>query len=207
MADIQLMHCKNQQKTSSNCRNIVPYKEIGVKESNGDVRINSCFCACAVKIWLKLALNAVKLAKFEAVNRKSWSPRTMVVKDLWQHSRLPWFCSCAESCVVFSTGPYTVLADNSICLNRSAISCKNRQIGVKDFKYVWKICPLRTCHVIWHMRSGCKRTVNGILWEMSELITQERIAVGSLNLEEGLTMWPTMYYHWPKSKGQGHKVT
>jgi len=39
MADIQLMHCKNQQKTSSNCRNIVPYKEIGVKESNGDVRI------------------------------------------------------------------------------------------------------------------------------------------------------------------------
>ena len=29
--------------------------------------------------------------------------------------------------------------------------------------------------------------VNGILWEMSELITQERIAVGSSNLVEGLT--------------------
>ena len=29
--------------------------------------------------------------------------------------------------------------------------------------------------------------VNGILWEMSELITQERIAVGFLNLVEGLT--------------------
>jgi len=28
--------------------------------------------------------------------------------------------------------------------------------------------------------------VNGILWEMSELITQERIAVGSSNLVEGL---------------------
>jgi len=27
------------------------------------------------------------------------------------------------------------------------------------------------------MRSGCKRIVNGILWEMSELITQERIAL------------------------------
>ena len=44
--------------------------------------------------------------------------------------------------------------------------------------------------------------VNGILWEMSELITQERIAVGSSNLVEGLTTWPAMYDHWPKLKGQ-----
>ena len=29
--------------------------------------------------------------------------------------------------------------------------------------------------------------VNGILWEMSERITQERIAIGSSNLVEGLT--------------------
>ena len=29
--------------------------------------------------------------------------------------------------------------------------------------------------------------VNGILWQMSELITQERIAVGPPNLVEGLT--------------------
>jgi len=29
--------------------------------------------------------------------------------------------------------------------------------------------------------------VNGILWEMSELITQERIAVASSKLVEGLT--------------------
>ena len=29
--------------------------------------------------------------------------------------------ACAESCVIFSTGPYVVLADNSICVNRSAI--------------------------------------------------------------------------------------
>jgi len=28
MADIQLIQCKNQQKTSSNRRNIVPHKEI-----------------------------------------------------------------------------------------------------------------------------------------------------------------------------------
>ena len=29
--------------------------------------------------------------------------------------------------------------------------------------------------------------VNGILWEMSELISQERIAIGSSNLVEGLS--------------------
>ena len=38
MADIQLIQCKNQQKTFSYRRNIVPYKEIGIKESNDDVR-------------------------------------------------------------------------------------------------------------------------------------------------------------------------
>jgi len=38
MADIQLIQCKNQQKTSSYRRNFVPYKEIGIKESNDDVR-------------------------------------------------------------------------------------------------------------------------------------------------------------------------
>jgi len=39
MAHIKLIQCKNQQKTSSNRRNVLPYKEIGVRESNGDVRI------------------------------------------------------------------------------------------------------------------------------------------------------------------------
>jgi len=32
----------------------------------------------------KIALNAVRLPKFEVVNGKSWSPRTMVVKDIRQ---------------------------------------------------------------------------------------------------------------------------
>jgi len=59
------------------------------------------------------------------------------------------------------------------------------QIGVRDFKYVGKICGIG--HVIQRMRSGCKHIVNGILWEMSELTTQERIAVGSSNLVEWLT--------------------
>jgi len=58
-----------------------------------------------------------------------------------------------------------------------------RQIGVKDFKYVEK---KRIGHVILRMRSGCRRIVNGILREMSELVTQERIAVGSSTLVEGL---------------------
>jgi len=49
---------------------------------------------------------------------------------------------------------------------------------------VEKNCPIRIGHVIQRMRSGCRRIVNGILWEMSELRTQERIAVGSLNLVE-----------------------
>ena len=39
MADIQLIQRKNQQKMSLSRRNSVPYKEIGVKESNGDIII------------------------------------------------------------------------------------------------------------------------------------------------------------------------
>jgi len=51
---------------------------------------------------------------------------------------------------------------------------------------MWENLPLRIAHVTRRMRSGCKRIVNGILWELLELITQERIAVGSSNLVEGL---------------------
>jgi len=58
--------------------------------------------------------------------------------------------------------------------------------GVRDFKYAGKICSLRIGHVIRRMCSGCKCIVNGILWEMSELITRERIVVGSSNFVEGL---------------------
>jgi len=52
---------------------------------------------------------------------------------------------------------------------------------------MWEKCPLRIGHMIRRMRSGCRRIVNGILWEMSERITQERIAIGSSNLVEGVT--------------------
>jgi len=62
-----------------------------------------------------------QMLKFEAINEKSWLPRTTVVKVLQQRSMLTWFCACAKSCVIFSTGPYVVLAYKSICLNGSAI--------------------------------------------------------------------------------------
>jgi len=41
MADIQLIQCKNQQKTTSYCRNSLLYNEIGIKKSNDDVKFFS----------------------------------------------------------------------------------------------------------------------------------------------------------------------
>jgi len=67
-------------------------------------------------MWLKIGLNAVRLPKFELVNGISSSRRKIMVKDFQQRSGLAWFCACAESCVVFNTGPYTVLPDNSILI-------------------------------------------------------------------------------------------
>jgi len=51
--------------------------------------------------------------------------------------------------------------------------------------------------------------VNGILWEMLELITQERIAVGSSNLVDGGTRDPPCMTtdQSQNVKGQGHKLT
>jgi len=42
--------------------------------------------------------------------------------------------------------------------------------------------PLRIGPVIRRMWGGCERIVNGILCEMSELITQDRIGLGSSSL-------------------------
>ena len=39
-----------------------------------------------------------------------------MVKDLRQRSGLAWFCTRAESCLVFNTESYTVLPDNSILI-------------------------------------------------------------------------------------------
>ena len=56
------------------------------------------------------------LSGCQNLNRLSWSPRKIMVKDLRQRSGLAWFCACAESCVVFNTGLYTDLPDNSILI-------------------------------------------------------------------------------------------
>jgi len=50
MADIQLIQCKNPQKASSNRRNIVLDKEMGVKKSNGDVTFFSESSQIAVSV-------------------------------------------------------------------------------------------------------------------------------------------------------------
>jgi len=62
----------------------------------------------------------------------------------------------------------------------------NRLIGVRDFKCVGKICPPMhrsrdMVHAQW-LQMHCQ----WYLMNMSELITQERIAIGSANLVEGL---------------------
>ena len=94
MAEIQLIQCKKQQKTSSCRRNSVPYQDQGIEwwcENFNRKFISGRSCACAVKIWLKIALKAVRLPKFEPVNGISWSPRKIMVKDLRQRSGLAWF--------------------------------------------------------------------------------------------------------------------
>ena len=47
-----------------------------------------------MKIWLKIALNAVRLPKFEPVNGISWSPRKIMVKDL---RNVPGWCDFAHA--------------------------------------------------------------------------------------------------------------
>jgi len=47
-------------------------------------------------------------------NKKSWSPRTIVVTDLPYYSRLTWFCTCADRYVIFNTQPHTTLGDGWI---------------------------------------------------------------------------------------------
>jgi len=64
-------------------------------------------------------------------------------------------------------------------------------------------------HVIRRMRRGCKRIVNGILWEMSELITQERIAVRILKLDRWIDhvtrhIWPMTKAKRKVSRSRGH---
>jgi len=157
MVDIQHIECKNQQKR-------LQIAEISFhkwKSGQGiELRcrnfhrklINSRFCARAVKVWLKIALNAAKSPKFETHSRKLWSPRTIVVTDLPSHSRLTWFCAHADSYVVFHTRSHTILGDNSIYFNRTVQPCKL----LSEWANRGQRC--------------CKRIFSGILWEITELM-------------------------------------
>jgi len=62
-----------------------------------------------------------EIAKIWTINRKEWSPRTIVVPDLPSHSMLTWFFACTDNYVVLNMRPYTILVDNSIYVNRAAI--------------------------------------------------------------------------------------
>jgi len=141
-----------------------------------------------VKTWLKIALNDVRLPKFEEVNGKSRSPRKMVVKDLRQRSMLTYFAH-AQRAVFFLAQGHTLFWQITpfvliVAPQKLYSGWANRGRG---FQICAKKLPLRIGHVIRRMRSGCKRTVNDILSEMSELRTQERIALGSSNLMGVLT--------------------
>jgi len=64
----------------------------------------------------------------------------------------------------------------------------NKQIGVEDYKYVIVFDPVLTGHVIRRMRSGRVRIFNGNQWETLQLVSQERIGVGSSYLVARLVM-------------------
>jgi len=79
-----------------------------------------------------------------------------ILTYLGPHPQPVWFNACADSCLEFYTrpGPYTILADNSIYLDRKTHkSCKvNRQIGVRYFKCVEKFAPYSQVLWFWRMR-------------------------------------------------------
>jgi len=83
---------KNQLKAPLNRRNFATYKEIGVKESNADVRIfyrnrlNRCLCTCAMKTSLEVATNAAKSPKYQSLHAKFRTLLTIMVVDFGTYS-------------------------------------------------------------------------------------------------------------------------
>jgi len=79
-----------------------------------EITVNNCHEWCQIaKIW--------------NLNRKSWSPTENDRGTcLLSHSRLTWFCACADSCVVFNTYPHTILGDNLIYLDQIAVQVDHR---------------------------------------------------------------------------------
>jgi len=83
------------QKTSSR-QNIVPYKEIGVKESNASVKIltGSCQLVTYAHAQWKYGQNRPKccqIAKIYDFYGKSWSLKTIMIFTVPRHTFMPSF--------------------------------------------------------------------------------------------------------------------
>jgi len=115
-------------------------------------------------------LNTVKVPKFAAVNGESWSLRTMVVKiygsvagwhDFAHTQRAVWSLTQRRTLFWRITPFIFIVAPKKLYREQA-----NRD---QEFQICGKNLPLCIGHEIWRMRSGCKRIVNDILREMSEL--------------------------------------
>ena len=116
-----------------------------------------------------------------------------------------WFRACTETHTSFNTGRalFSQITLITYIVEPPKLSCTvNRQIGVGDSKNVILFDPLLTSHVIWRMRTGRVRILNGNQRETLWLINQELIAVGSSNLVARLFTWPIMHSNCSRSKGQ-----
>jgi len=138
-----------------------------------------------VKIWLKIALNAVRLPKFEQVNGISWSLRKIMVKDLRQRSGLAWFCTRADSCVVFNTGLYTDLPDNSIIADPwYSLTCQISSRSVYSAA-LWRRKPPMCAIFLTSAFCGIA------IWQQSEKV-EHRCTTTDLPLSNGIQRYPTV---------------
>jgi len=101
------------------------------------------------------------------INRKSWSPGTIVVTDLGLclHSRLTWFSACADNYVAFSVWPYTIVEMTQFILSHTAIQVAQWNWVGKSrsaISNMWEqFAPTRIGHVI---RTACAVSANAFLW-------------------------------------------
>ena len=196
---MQHVKCKNQRIKSPNCRNFAllwGHRGGGIERRCVNLHrkfTNNRFCACAVQMLLKMAVNATICSTFKVQYGKSTSSRTTAITHIGHLKQITWLRECAETHKLL-TRRALFWHRTFIYLHRRATrSCTvNRQIGVVDSKYVGKIYLLRTGHVIRCMRGSHKRNVNGIHWKALWLITQEWIGLWSSNLVAGLNTWPAM---------------
>ena len=88
MADLQNMKCKNQRRTSPKRRNFSHFnRKSGRRIERRCLNlhrkfINNCFCACAVQMLLKMAVNAAICSTFEVQYDKSTSISTTAIGHL-----------------------------------------------------------------------------------------------------------------------------